>query len=175
MRYPCHGPGSATATYPAFLIVFCGRDYIPRSIDVQGEESPSNLTPCSPTAGVQSSPVMARPFLVQNSDDSNKEGSSETQVRNGSCVGNRGVKTIPVWYAIVRDSLMVPVGELVAVTPADPGVLLLVRSPRRELVGGRVGTRDGRRRIGYSTSTPHHRSRGILIRECSCCILFTFA
>ena len=31
---------AAIATYPVFLIMFRGRDYIPLSIDVQGEESP---------------------------------------------------------------------------------------------------------------------------------------
>jgi Na+/H+ antiporter NhaD/arsenite permease-like protein len=30
---------AAIATYPVFLIMFRGRDYVPRSIDVQGEES----------------------------------------------------------------------------------------------------------------------------------------
>ena len=121
MRYPCHGPGSVTATHPAFLIVFRGRDYIPRSINVQGEESPSNLAPCSPTAGVQSSPVMVRPFLVQNSDDSNKEGSSETQVRNGSCVGNRGIKTMPVSIRWVRDCEGQPDGPRWRIGGGDAG------------------------------------------------------
>lgn len=31
---------AAVATYPVFLLIFRGRDYIPQSIDVQGEETP---------------------------------------------------------------------------------------------------------------------------------------
>ena len=85
---------AAVATYPVFLVMFRGRDYIPRSIDVQGEES-----------AVEPSTVLADKWGAIF-------GSALLTVTLGVLVGT-SILGVPVWQITVPPAMIMFVRDVV--------------------------------------------------------------